>query len=209
MFATGISPDTQTVLESLAELSFVKKYYLAGGTACALYYGHRLSYDLDFFSSDPVDPTAISHKLENLGKLEIQQASEGTWLGSINQVKLSFFEHLYPLVGEENEWASIRIASKLDIGCMKLEAIGSRGIMRDFVDMYLLSKELGLDAIIDAARQKYSATNYSELHFLRALTYFEDADMSIPPTMLVDWEWNEVKRYFESEVKRLSKKWGI
>lgn len=209
MFATGISPDTQAVLESLAQLPFVKRYYLAGGTACALYYGHRLSYDLDFFSQEPEEPRAISSKVENLGKLEVQQASEGTWLGSLNQVKLSFFEHLYPLVGEESEWSNIRIASKLDIGCMKLEAIGNRGIMRDFVDMYYLSRELGLDTIISAARQKYAVTNYSELHFLRALTYFADGDISIPPTMLVDCNWDEVKHYFVSQVKRLSNKWGI
>jgi hypothetical protein len=164
---------------------------------------------LDFFSQEPEEPRVISSKVENLGKLEVQQASEGTWLGSINQVKLSFFEHLYPLVGEKGEWSGIRIASKLDIGCMKLEAIASRGIMRDFVDMYFLSRELGLDVIIGAAREKYAVTNYSELHFLRALTYFEDADVSIPPTMLVDWNWDEIKRYFESEVKRLATAWKI
>jgi len=209
MYATGISPDTQTVLESLAKLSFVRRYYLAGGTACALYYGHRLSYDLDFFSREPEEPRVISTKLEHLGKLEVQQASEGTWLGSINQVKLSFFEHLYPIVGEESEWSRVRIASKLDLGCMKLEAIGSRGIMRDFVDLYYLSRELGLDTIINTARLKYIATNYSELHFLRSLIYFQDADISIPPTMLIDWNWDEIKSYFESEVKKLAIKWKI
>lgn len=209
MFTTGISPDTQTALESLAKVDFVRRYYLAGGTAIALYYGHRLSYDLDFFSREPEDPTVISHKLENLGQLEVQQASEGTWLGSLNQVKLSFFEHPYPLIGQESEWSQVRVASKVDIACMKLEAIGSRGIMRDFVDMYYLASELGLPTIIEAVRRKYEKTNYSELHFLRALTYFADADKSTPPTMLVPCDWDEVKRYFEKEVKKLSNKWGI
>ncbi len=209
MFATGISPDTQTALESLASVDFVKRYYLAGGTACALYYGHRLSYDLDFFSLEPEDPQSITGKLKDLGKLQVEQASEGTWLGSLNQVKLSFFEHLYPEIGKEEVWTGVRVASKRDLGCMKLEAIASRGIMRDFVDMYYLSRELGLADILIDAREKYAETGYSELHFLRSLTYFEEADSSVPPTMLVDFDWAGIKHYFETEVKRLSTKWGI
>lgn len=209
MFATGISPATQTTLEALVDIDFVHRYYLAGGTACALYYGHRISYDLDFFSTEPEDPSQISLKLKDIGELLVEQASDGTWLGSLNQTKLSFFEHLYPEIGQESEWSKIRIASKRDLACMKLEAIASRGIMRDFVDMYYLTKELGLSEIILDARQKYKETGYSELHFLRSLTYFEEADSSVPPTMLVEFEWREIKRYFETEVKKLTTKWGI
>ena len=123
MFTTGISPATKDVLASLAKISFVKRYYLAGGTACALYYGHRLSYDLDFFSTEPELSEKITKQLVGLGKLRIDQQTEGTWLGELNQVKLSFFHHLYKEVSEESEWLGVRIASKLDIGVMKLEAI--------------------------------------------------------------------------------------
>lgn len=209
MLTTGISPSTKTVLESIVDVDFVKRYYLAGGTACALYYGHRLSYDLDFFSRNPEEPQQITLKLKKIGKLNVQQESDGTWLGSLNGVKLSFFEHLYPEIGVEEKWMGVRIASKTDIACMKLEAIASRGIMRDFVDMYYLTREIGLEEIMSSLKQKYVGVDYSDFHFLRALTYFEDADKSVKPNMLEPLDWDGVKKYFESEVKRLSAKWGV
>lgn len=40
----------------LPKLTFLKdKFYLAGGTAIALYLGHRDSVDFDFFSPDGFD----------------------------------------------------------------------------------------------------------------------------------------------------------
>ncbi len=113
------------------------------------------------------------------------------------------------MIEPEQTFGGVRIASLMDIGCMKLEAIASRGIMRDFVDMYLISQKLGLENVLTAARKKFASTDYSETHFLRSLAYFEDADTANPPNMLVEWDWNEIKRYFETEVKRLSRKWGI
>lgn len=209
MFTAGISPATKDVLASLVKIPFVERYYLAGGTACALYYGHRLSYDLDFFSTEPELPEKITKQLEGLGKLRIDQQTEGTWLGELNQVKLSFFQHLYKEVSEESEWLGVRIASKLDIGVMKLEAIAGRGIKRDFIDMWYLSRELGLGNIFEAARRKYAPADISDMHFLRSLIYFDDAEVSTPPHMLHDLDWEKVKGYFKSEVKRLSTVWGI
>ncbi|MFH1244093.1 MAG: nucleotidyl transferase AbiEii/AbiGii toxin family protein [bacterium] len=211
MFTTGISPATQQVLAILVKVPFVGRYYLAGGTACALYYGHRLSYDLDFFSREPEEPEQITQKLMRLGewKLRVDQQSEGTWLGELNQVKLSFFQHLYPEVAKEATWEGVRIASKLDIACMKLEAIASRGIKRDFVDMWYLTREIGLGNIFEAARTKYAPANISEMHFLRSLVYFDDAETSQTPNMVHELDWEGVKQYFEVEVARLSREWGI
>lgn len=209
MFTNGISPDTQRCLESLSKLGFVADYYLAGGTAAALQLGHRVSYDLDFFSNQPVIPTQIVQDLAQVGTLHTDQNDPGTFLGALDSVKISFFRYLYPMVGKEEEYCGVRIASLLDIGCMKLEAIASRGIMRDFVDMYLISQRLGLEHVLEAAKVKFAKTDYSETHFLRSLAYFDDADTANPPTMLISWDWDEIKRYFEREVKQLSVKWGI
>ena len=211
MFTTGISPATQTVLAVLAKVDFVKNYYLAGGTAAALYYGHRVSYDLDFFSPDPLPSYRITEILQGVRKLQVDQEQEGTWLGHLDGVKLSFFVHPYPEVGKEGTWNGIRIASKLDIACMKLEAIGSRGIKRDFVDMYYLCQDIGLGMVFEAARQKYAKANMSEMHFLRSLTYFVEAENGSAgePNMIHELDWEKIKRYFEAEVKRLAKEWNL
>lgn len=209
MFTTGISPATQKCLETLSRTDLVSNYYLAGGTVAALYLGHRVSYDLDFFSNSPMDPIQIAQELGELGQLQTDQNDPGTFLGMLDGVKISFFRYLYPMVEPENSFQSVRIASLMDVGCMKLEAIASRGIMRDFVDMYLIANKLGLENILDRAKIKFARTDYSETHFLRSLTYFDDADVANPPTMLIDWDWDEIKKYFESEVKRLSIKWGM
>jgi hypothetical protein len=113
------------------------------------------------------------------------------------------------MVEPEDSYSGVRIASLMDIGCMKLEAIAARGIMRDFVDLYLIAQKLGLDNVFASAKIKFAATDYSETHFLRSLVYFDDADNANPPTMLIPWDWEEIKSYFEREVKQLSRKWGI
>lgn len=209
MFTNGISPATRVCLETLKKTTLISNYYLAGGTVAALYLGHRISYDLDFFSNSPMDPIQIAQALGGLGKLQTDQNDSGTFLGMLDDVKISFFRYLYPMIEPEQNFEGVKIASLMDIGCMKLEAIASRGVMRDFVDMYLISQKLGLENILDGARIKFANTDYSETHFLRSLAYFDDADTANPPTMLIPWNWNEIKNYFESEVKRLSRKWGI
>lgn len=39
------------------------EYYLAGGTALALFCGHRKSVDLDYFIAKPIDTLALKNKL--------------------------------------------------------------------------------------------------------------------------------------------------
>ena len=52
MFETGISEQTKQVLLNLSKVKMVlDNFYLAGGTGLALQIGHRVSVDLDFFSS--------------------------------------------------------------------------------------------------------------------------------------------------------------
>ena len=55
MYVEGISAEVQASLELVGQTSLATQFYLAGGTAAALYLGHRRSYDLDFFSPAAFD----------------------------------------------------------------------------------------------------------------------------------------------------------
>lgn len=60
-------------LAGLAALPALKTFYLAGGTALALYWGHRTSVDLDFFSHDRVDEDVLLGRLNALPGITIIQ----------------------------------------------------------------------------------------------------------------------------------------
>ena len=50
MHENTLIKNTKHVLESLNQTGLTKDFYLAGGSALALYYGHRFSVDLDWFA---------------------------------------------------------------------------------------------------------------------------------------------------------------
>ena len=209
MFEKGISSQTKRNLAVLAKLKFVRRYFLAGGTACALHLGHRLSFDLDWFSDKPVEPRVIVANLKNLGKLEVLQNDEGTFNGSFNGVKLSFFIYPYPLLFPLYDYAGIKLADIKDIACMKLDAIGRRGTKRDFIDLYFICKNYRLDYLLELYEQKFAKYNVPVWHAVKSLGYFADAEKDELPQMLKSVDWNHIKHFFETEALRLAKNWGI
>jgi hypothetical protein len=50
-YETAITPSCRAALTILGRQPFINEFYLAGGTALALQIGHRLSTDLDWFST--------------------------------------------------------------------------------------------------------------------------------------------------------------
>jgi len=207
MFKTGVSDQTQSNLAALAKVDFVSNYYLAGGTATALHLGHRLSFDLDFFSQSQAKPETIKSRLSDLGQLEVFQNDEGTFNGSLNDIKLSFFLYDYPLLNPPESYQGIKIAHLFDIGCMKLDAVSSRGTRRDFVDLYFIAQKHPLGELLELFNKKYP--DAPTAHILKSLVYFSDAEQDPPLTMLVPLDWPAVKTFFQSEVKRLAKDWGL
>jgi hypothetical protein len=51
--------DAHKTLVELSALPVMKQFYLAGGTALALQWGHRISVDLDFFTPEPFDANVV------------------------------------------------------------------------------------------------------------------------------------------------------
>lgn len=86
---------------------------------------------------------------------------------------------------------------------MKIGAIAGRGSKRDFIDLYAVSKHHELAQILAWFKEKYARANYSMVHVLKSLTYFEDAEKDPMPDILVNLTWERVKQYFAAEAPRL------
>lgn len=200
-----LGADAEKTLRILSRQDFLRSFYLAGGTGCALHIGHRLSHDFDFFSPNEFDIFAIQNSLRNQGRFVIDYSDANTLVGRFDGTKISLFRYAYPLLEEAVDRLGVRVASLVDIGCMKIDAISSRGTRRDFVDLFFILKSLGLDlrALFGSFERKYGPDGFNRHHVLKSLVYFADADKEPEPKMLVDFCWDEAKRYFVESVRTL------
>jgi len=80
----GLSKKQVNVLRKLGPQTSSREFYLAGGTALAIYLGHRVSVDLDWFTPNVFeDGPLVAQSLRNSSiQLEIEQVSPGTFHGS-------------------------------------------------------------------------------------------------------------------------------
>ncbi len=171
----------------------VENFYLAGGTALAMYYEHRMSVDLDFFTQKELVP---DYYISNFKKLSLIIGDfvidEGTLKCQIENTKVSFFEYKYPLIGLFSKYKELKVASPLDISCMKLTAIAGRAEKKDYFDLYEILKHISFDEIISALYKKYGK-EIDIYHIFKVITYFSDVEES-PDPLQPNTTWETVKK---------------
>lgn len=213
MYQKALAGFTQNALAEITstkgKVDLLNNFYLAGGTALALQTGHRISIDLDFFSKFEFNPEVLISKYEahkiTLDKVRIDT---GTLKFKLKGTEMSFFYYPYDLLEDMITYKGINIAGIRDIGCMKLTAISSRGSKKDFFDLYSifhsdLHKNITLSSLFSDFEQKFSKSNYDKYHFLKSLTYFENADDDPPLESFEQFTWKDIKDYFRTEVTKL------
>ncbi len=109
----------------------------------------------------------------------------------------------YPVLFPSHVFRGIQVADPRDIACMKLSAVARRGTKRDFVDLYAAAHRFGLAEISPMFDRKYAGSRHNPVHLQKSLTYFRDAEADPMPHMLTPASWEEIKRYFTTEVPRL------
>ena len=206
MFEETLIKGTNDSLAILGRADILKDAYLAGGTAAALQIGHRISVDLDFFTPEKFAPKDFSAALSKLGPFDEAQADKGTVLGKFKGVNFSLFIYKYPLIFPAIRYLSLNIADIRDIAAMKIDAIATRGAKRDFIDLYFICRnDYHLSRILDIYDKKYKNLATTKVHIMKSLIYFEDAESEEMPEMVKKITWEDVKKFFESEVKKLVK----
>src|SRR5688572_28805857 len=98
------------VLTQLASKAVLLPFYLAGGTALALQWGHRTSVDLDFFSSDTFSEEVLISALQPLHAMHIISKAPETLHLHAGTTKVSFLGYHYPVLFDLIPYSGIQVA---------------------------------------------------------------------------------------------------
>lgn len=179
-----LSDNQLSLLPAMSQ--FKREYYLVGGTAIALYLGHRRSIDFDMFK-----PTAINHK-KNIDKLKAagytcmvtRRVQEQLNL-IVNDVKVTFFQYPFPVKPSEIFENCFRLPSLLHLAAMKAYALGRRSKWKDYVDLYFLLDHYFTIEQVSACATDLFGELYSEKLFRSQLCYYNDIDYTEPVDYMI------------------------
>lgn len=193
-------------LRQLAPAMAQWHFYLGGGTAIALYLGHRRSLDLDWFSASQIsDPMGLAQEIRDQGiAFCTGQIDRGTLHGTVSMVRVSFLEYRYSLLEPTVIWNEYDcpLAALDDLACMKLLAVAQRGSKKDFVDIYAMClKHKSLAEMLRLYQRKYSTEDIA--HLLYGLAYFDDANKERMPTMLWAVDWRTIRNAIQGWVREV------
>ncbi len=206
-----LPPNTKKALDFLSLQNWLKEshWYLAGGTALALSAGHRKSVDLDFFNESPeFDLGEFLSNFKGNDKWKPYINKKNTIYGELFDAKVSFIAYPFFVPKQEYlQYGTIRVLAPKDISVMKIIAISQRGRKRDFFDLYWCVHNIEpLENIIKCLKEQYPSVAHNYHHILKALVYFEDADIDPEPEIYFKATWKEVKKFFTKEVPIIASK---
>ena len=203
LFFTTVSPRALELLKKLQPRPVFNHFYLVGGTALALKYGHRVSIDLDFFTSNEFDTNFLIDVLKEKFSISILAQAANSLTLDIASVKTDFIRHNYPLLNQVREEEGIRMASVEDIAAMKLNSTMNRGAKKGFFDIYELLNHFTLEQLLAFHSRKYDFS--SQLILLKSLVYFDDAEKEPDPVLIKPVNWFQVKQKINAMVSALAK----
>jgi predicted secreted acid phosphatase len=177
------------------------KFHLAGGTALALYLGHRRSIDLDLFTPFPFDSETMEKYLAEKYHFESDFRRNNTLKGTINTVKIDCITYAYPLVEAVCVSENIRLYAMKDIAAMKLSAIAGDGSrLKDFIDIACLSVKLSLSDMLEAYQKKFGQCN--AISPVKGMVYFDDITLTEPVVMMKgNYNWKKIQRRLYDMIK--------
>jgi len=203
-----LTPLQKEFMGILASLPDKEHFYLAGGTALAEYYlGHRLSFDLDYFSGTESLVLPLSYQIETacqkqglslkvirrfatFVELVVEKGGESL---KIDLALDSPYRFEPPVLSSEG----IYINDYPDLRVDKLLAYFGRAEPRDAADLYFIMQKETLEPLLEQAAQK--DTGFDHYWFAVALNRcekFPDELERWPVKMLQPFDPRTLKRSF-------------
>ncbi len=182
----GILPKAQQEIWPLLAPAPTLSFVLYGGTAVALYLGHRVSVDFDFFKAEALDKADIQTSFAFMRGARIIQEDENTLVSTCSMtsgpVNVSFFGGITN--GRINEPlrtsdSTLLVASLEDLLATKLKAILDRAEAKDYQDIAgLLAAGVSLERGLGGFAKMYGRDPGLPL---RAMGFFKDGDLPSLP----------------------------
>jgi len=217
VFFRCITPDMATILKSDVMNALPQQTYMAGGTAAALYFGHRLSVDIDLFTPEDFDGLQMFHVLSEgmrglFRNITLQKLEKNTLVASLNDTGFSLFSYPYKLLRNATsvDGILVPVVSVLDLTLMKLIAVNQRGACKDFVDLKTILTHSGasVSELFVELKKKYHVGEEMVFQLKKSLVYFDDAERDLNIDIfdekagifkrLDQRNWQEIKKFFEA-----------
>ena len=193
-------------LDKFFSTRFADDFYLTGGTALArFYFNHRESVDLDLFTNNKaIDFSQINFTVlkifRDLGFTIKNQITTDTFLEYIGQnsadetLKVDIVKDIPRHFGEIVNRGKIRLDSLENIGSNKILAVFGRIASKDFIDLFFILKQTGLqfDDLFTMAKQK--DLGLTEFWLAEAIGNAEK--LEVYPVMLKTIDKTELKLFF-------------
>ncbi len=195
-----IESGTLELLKRLMSIPYLDSFYLVGGTALALQFGHRMSVDIDLFTLHDFDSNMLIEVLNKEFDTSIESESSNMVITYINDIKVDFVKMGYPILFKPILFENIRMLEVRDIAAMKLKAIMQRGSKKDFFDIYFLLQQMTLESLLQLFKRKFK--QHELFHVIKSLTYFKDAENEAD-LIVFDKKitWEKVKSSIDEKVK--------
>lgn len=196
-----VAEPTLDLLKRLFAVPELANFALVGGTNLSLRFGHRVSIDLDLFTPEPFDLSAVQQAIhKRFSQAQELSARKQTLLYTIERVKIDILLHEYPYLQPVEVIDGFRLVSFPDVIAMKLGAVVGRGAKKDFWDIHELLKQHTIAEMISFYSKKYPNTDPGQV--VRSLVYFEDAEGQEDPYSLRTLTWQQVKKEITGQVRK-------
>lgn len=152
---------------------------LMGGTALAVRLQHRISRDLDLFTTEPFDVDDVADALAEQGAFASTTRSEGTLNGVLDDTKVQvLWARGQRVLEPPTSLAGMQVGSIADLLATKVKVIGDRGELRDYVDLMAIEEHTGrtVEEGIGLYLERFGLTDdHPSLHaIVTGLGWFDD-----------------------------------
>ncbi len=171
---------------------FSKNFGLVGGTAIALYIGHRRSIDFDLFTNEEFKNEDILNRISKSFKIDMVVVNNPEELTIIIKgVRFTFFRYRYKIDFPKKLGNIVKLPNLLTLAAIKAFTLGMRAKWKDYIDLYfILENHYRIDQIIKKA-QKIFGNEFNEKLFRSQLAYFKDIDYQEKIIYLKGYETND------------------